>query len=168
MDLTKVNDNIRTVTSYILNRDYTGDGYLKLPVNCFDLDQINKWNFDNSGKEVKVVRICSDDYSGLEVYPIFQDNNFKEFKDVVKADLYACKLLDIDMDNKVTIVTEKTMNIYDYAKRVNYVADYYDEHTGLLYGIKEYGEELKSGNDDAKIKIINNKGKFLGYARKSA
>ena len=39
------------------------------------------------------------------------------------------------------------MNIYDWAKNVNYAADYYDQTTGYIYKVQEYGDQLKKGNN---------------------
>jgi hypothetical protein len=37
------------------------------------------------------------------------------------------------------------MDIYEYAESINYGADYYDFHSGLIFKIQEYGENLKKG-----------------------
>lgn len=37
------------------------------------------------------------------------------------------------------------MEIYSYAKSIDYMADYYDMWTGYTYGIQEYGRAKKFG-----------------------
>ncbi len=37
------------------------------------------------------------------------------------------------------------MDIYNYAESIDYMADYYDMHTGYIYGIQEYGRAKKFG-----------------------
>lgn len=56
------------------------------------------------------------------------------------------------------------MNIYDYAKRIDYSADYYDFHTGYIYLIKNYGLCLKRGLPTEGINVITTDGKFVGTA----
>ena len=58
------------------------------------------------------------------------------------------------------------MDIYGYAKSINYSADYMDMHTGLIYHIQEYGKELERGNMGAKIKVSQD-GKLIGFARQN-
>ena len=53
------------------------------------------------------------------------------------------------------------MDIYEYAKSINYAADYLDMHTGYIYGIVEYHK-----NKLDKIPIYDN-GVLIGYARKN-
>lgn len=43
---------------------------------------------------------------------------------------------------------EFEMDIYSYAKSLNYGADYYDPHTGYTYAIQEYGRAIKELNAD--------------------
>ena len=56
------------------------------------------------------------------------------------------------------------MDIYEYAKEYN--ADYYDFHTGRIFLVQEYNDKIKSGDLDAKIRVITTSGDFIGYARK--
>lgn len=58
------------------------------------------------------------------------------------------------------------MDIYAYAKEINYSADYYDFHTGLIYGITEYGRCLKFGLPTKGIPVYEN-GTLISYARES-
>lgn len=58
------------------------------------------------------------------------------------------------------------MNIYDWAKNVNYAADYYDQTTGYIYKVQEYGDRLKKGNNINGIKVVDTFGNLIGYARK--
>ena len=57
------------------------------------------------------------------------------------------------------------MDIYSYAKNINYNADYYDTHTGRIYKIQDYGLALKRGLPTKGIAIYED-GKLLGYAKK--
>ena len=57
------------------------------------------------------------------------------------------------------------MDIYAYAEEVNYLADYYDFHTGLIYKIQEYG--AVKNDPDAKIRVVDAMtGQTVGFARK--
>ena len=59
------------------------------------------------------------------------------------------------------------MDIYEYAKNINYNADYYDPHSGYIYKIQEYKRRLDEGIVDAKIRVVDSySGDTLGYARK--
>lgn len=72
------------------------------------------------------------------------------------------------------------MNIYEYAKSINYGADYYEPRTGYIYHIQEYGEQLKNGEEsphfytkNGKMKFttkpeirVSKDGKTIGYAEK--
>ena len=72
------------------------------------------------------------------------------------------------------------MNIYEYAKSINYGADYYEPRTGYIYHIQEYGEAIKSGKEvpgfvynNGKIKFtteprirVSHNGETIGYAEK--
>lgn len=51
------------------------------------------------------------------------------------------------------------MDIYNYAESINYAADYYDFHTGLIYAITE------AKNHDGKIPVYED-GRLIGFARK--
>ena len=57
------------------------------------------------------------------------------------------------------------MDIYDYAKQINYGADYLDQHSGYIYHIQEYGKALKFGLPTQGIRVSEN-GITIGYARK--
>lgn len=59
------------------------------------------------------------------------------------------------------------MNIYELAKEFQYqYADYMDMHTMRIYKTKEYNDQLKAGNTDAKIAVYDMEGNLLGYAKK--
>jgi len=59
------------------------------------------------------------------------------------------------------------MNIYELAKEEMYqYADYMDMHTMRIYKTKEYNDQLKAGNADAKIAVYDIDGNLLGYAEK--
>ena len=76
------------------------------------------------------------------------------------------------------------MDIYAYANEMNYLADYYDPHTGYTYKIQDYGIALKqlavdetdhhlSEEDRAAYQEVINKGiavwdsnGLIGYAKK--
>lgn len=60
---------------------------------------------------------------------------------------------------------EEHMDIYAYAKQIDYAADYMDPHTGYIYHIQEYGRQLKFFGIDMGIRVSDN-GKTIGYARK--
>ena len=52
------------------------------------------------------------------------------------------------------------MDIYKYAEKINYGADYLDMHTGLMYLItraKEY---------DGKIPVEDENGEIIGFAKR--
>ena len=57
------------------------------------------------------------------------------------------------------------MDIYEYAKSINYNADYYDMNTGYIYKIQDYGLALKRGLPTPGIKVINNDGDVIGIAK---
>lgn len=57
------------------------------------------------------------------------------------------------------------MDIYKYAEEIDYMADYYDFHTGLIYGIQDYGRALKFGLPTPGIAVYED-GKLIGYASK--
>lgn len=57
------------------------------------------------------------------------------------------------------------MDIYNYAKEIEYGADYYDFHTGYIYHISEYGKALKLGLPTPGIRVSEN-GVTIGYAKK--
>lgn len=59
------------------------------------------------------------------------------------------------------------MNIYELAKEFQYqYADYMDMNSMLIYKTKEYNDQLKAGNTDAKIAVCYTDGTLLGYAEK--
>ena len=58
------------------------------------------------------------------------------------------------------------MDIYAYAKDINWGADYYDWQTGYTYGIQEAGRLKKFFGIDAQIPVYEN-GELIGYAEKS-
>lgn len=58
------------------------------------------------------------------------------------------------------------MDIYNYAKSIDYAADYMPmDGSGYVYKIQEYGKQLKAGNTNAKIAVYQD-GIFIGYAKK--
>lgn len=56
------------------------------------------------------------------------------------------------------------MDIYKYAESINYLADYYDYHSGLIYGIKEYKDK---GLDKIPIYDPSLGNRIIGYATKN-
>ena len=59
------------------------------------------------------------------------------------------------------------MNIYELAKEEMYhYADYMDMNSMLIFKTKEYNDQLKAGNTDAKIAVCDTDGALLGYAEK--
>ena len=58
------------------------------------------------------------------------------------------------------------MDIYEYAKTINYNADYYDMYTGYTYRIQDYGREIKLGLPTNGIAIIDGTGTVIAYAKK--
>lgn len=53
------------------------------------------------------------------------------------------------------------MDIFEWAEDNNWLADYYDSHTGRIYGCTEYK------NDGAMPGIpVYEDGKFIGFAKK--
>ena len=59
------------------------------------------------------------------------------------------------------------MDIYEYAKSINYGADYYDMHTGYTYLIQNYGNTIKSGFPSPGIAIADGSGNIIGYAKEN-
>lgn len=57
------------------------------------------------------------------------------------------------------------MEIYSYAKSINYGADYFDFHTGCTYHIQEYGNAIKNGLPTEGIRVSRD-GETIGYAQK--
>jgi hypothetical protein len=55
------------------------------------------------------------------------------------------------------------MDIYKYAKEINYGADYYEMSTGRIYHIQDYGLALKRGLPTRGI-AVSEDGKIIGYA----
>ena len=58
------------------------------------------------------------------------------------------------------------MDIYEWAKKFDYGADYYDIATGYIYKCREYRDELLNGNTNAKIRITDSDGNTIGYAER--
>lgn len=59
------------------------------------------------------------------------------------------------------------MDIYELAKEFQYqYADYMNMTTMLIYKTKEYNDQLKAGNTEAKIAVCYTDGTLLGYAEK--
>lgn len=59
------------------------------------------------------------------------------------------------------------MDIYAYAKSIDYNADYYDHHTGYIYKIQDYGRALKFGLPTPGIMVSDSNGNLIGVARKN-
>ena len=59
------------------------------------------------------------------------------------------------------------MDIYKYAKDINYAADYYEMQTGQIYKIQNYGKE-KDSNPNARIAVTDTQGNLLGYVNKKS
>ena len=55
------------------------------------------------------------------------------------------------------------MEIYSYAKQINYNADYMDPYTGRIYHIQEYGRAIKLGLPTPGIRVSED-GETIGYA----
>ena len=55
------------------------------------------------------------------------------------------------------------MDIYKYAEEINYLADYYDCHSGLIYGIKEYKDK---GLERIPVYDPSLNNRIIGYAKK--
>lgn len=63
------------------------------------------------------------------------------------------------------------MDIYKYAKEIDYMADYFDHATGNVYKIQEYGEALKNATSEkeregVRIRVYDITGHFVGFANK--
>lgn len=58
------------------------------------------------------------------------------------------------------------MDIFKYAKSIDYGADYMDNHNGYIYHIQEYGELLKDGQNPIGIRVTDGVGNTIGYAQK--
>ena len=59
------------------------------------------------------------------------------------------------------------MNIYELAKEFQYqYADYMDMTSMLIFKTRDYNDQLKAGNTDAKIAVYDIEGNLLGYAEK--
>lgn len=58
------------------------------------------------------------------------------------------------------------MDIYEWGKKFDYGADYYDIATGYIYKCREYRDELLNGNTNAKIRITDADGNTIGYAER--
>ena len=57
------------------------------------------------------------------------------------------------------------MDIFKYAKEINYAADYYDFYTGNTYLIQNYGKALKNGLPTNGIEVIDSCGNSIGFAQ---
>lgn len=57
------------------------------------------------------------------------------------------------------------MDIYEQAEKMD--ADYYDFHTGYIYGIQEYNRAKKFGLPTPGIKVYDN-GVCIGIARRNS
>ena len=58
------------------------------------------------------------------------------------------------------------MEIYSYAKSINYAADYMDMHTMYTYHIQDYGNCLKNNIQTDGILVTDCGGNIVGIARK--
>ena len=59
------------------------------------------------------------------------------------------------------------MDIYKLAKEFQYqYADYMDMTSMLIFKTRDYNNQLKAGNTDAKIAVHYTDGTLLGYAEK--
>ena len=58
------------------------------------------------------------------------------------------------------------MEIYNYAKSINYAADYMDMHTMYTYHIQDYGNCLKNNLQTDGILVTDCEGNIVGIARK--
>lgn len=57
------------------------------------------------------------------------------------------------------------MDIFEYARSINWGADYMDMNTGNVYGIQEAGKASKlTGKEPTVINVYNN-GKYIGVVR---
>ena len=59
------------------------------------------------------------------------------------------------------------MDIYKYAESINWNADYYDMHTGYIYGIQEAGRMRKFFGIETPISVYDN-GVLIGYVEESS
>lgn len=59
------------------------------------------------------------------------------------------------------------MDIYAYAESINWSADYYDPHTGYIYGIQEAGRQRKLFGIEAPIPVYDG-GVVIGYATENS
>ena len=58
------------------------------------------------------------------------------------------------------------MDIYEWAKEHNYLADYYDQKTGYIYCIQEFAT-IKDERPDAEIRVVDAMtGETVGFARR--
>lgn len=60
------------------------------------------------------------------------------------------------------------MDIYEYAKSIDYGADYYDMNTGYTYLIQDYGRAIKFGLPSPGIAIMDESGKIIDYAQEKS
>lgn len=59
------------------------------------------------------------------------------------------------------------MDMYEYAESINWGADYYDPHTGYIYGIQEAGRARKFFGMEMPIPVYDN-GVRIGFVEKIA
>ena len=59
------------------------------------------------------------------------------------------------------------MDIYKYAEETNYEADYYDMHTGYIYGVAEYNRARRLGLQPLPIKVYDQNGFLIGTAKRA-
>ena len=60
------------------------------------------------------------------------------------------------------------MDIYQYAKDIDYMADYMDPNTGYIYRIQNYGRAKKLGLPTYGIEVVDSMtGESLGYAQEN-
>ena len=59
------------------------------------------------------------------------------------------------------------MDIYKYAEETGYEADYYDMHTGYIYGVAEYNRARRFGLPVMPIKVYDQNGNLIGTARRN-
>ena len=57
------------------------------------------------------------------------------------------------------------MDIYAYGESINFLADYYDHHTGLIYALTEYRTMSEHDKEKLGIPVYEN-GSLIGYAKK--
>ena len=59
------------------------------------------------------------------------------------------------------------MDIYKYAKDINYAGDYLDTDSWCIFKIQEYGEIIKKDpNTTERIRVTDISGNTIGYANR--